>query len=423
MRRFLALVGVLSVAVRPALGAADPNRLQQWALDRIRAEASWTVSRGAEETIAIIDTGIDLDHPDLAPKTDGRYTCIDQCRPGGDDDNGHGSLVAGIAAAETGNGEGVAGAAPDARLMSVKVLNKEGRGTLRDVTRGMRWAADHGANVVNLSLGDDRYPVIVDSALDLNLFQQAVSYVWSKGGVVVAAAGNSGSTASSYAGTLDLLVVGATGPDDRIASYSTHNIGVDVYAPGGDPDGGGCSASRCVLSTFRDGGYAYAAGTSMSAPHVSALAAQLLRTGLTNQQAVDRITSTAAPTPDGATRIDSAAAVGARPVATAPPGVGGTTPPGGGTTRRTPAPAGPARAATRPPDTSPGGTLAPAATANAPSEDDATASAPAPQAAAPSGRRRSNVGANTAAAALLGGGLAAAVAHQAWRRFRRPSAP
>lgn len=312
LERALALLaGVAALVPSPAGAAADPLRPQQWALDRIEPEPAWKQSRGAGVTIAVVDTGIDLDHPDLASKIHADYTCIGgPCRSGGgDDDHGHGTHVAGIAAAATGNGKGIAGVAPDARLIAVKVLNSKGEGTCDDVAEGIAYATDKGARVINLSLGSEIDLLLVGLPLPscVDALEAAAEHAWDTGAVVAIAAGNTSLPASFYASQA-LEVVGATGPDDRVASYSSTGA-TDVFAPGGDAVGD-CDAADCIASTYKDGQYAVLQGTSVATPHVSGVAALLLAQGKTNSQAVTRINSTGDTTPDGERRVDAAAAVG-----------------------------------------------------------------------------------------------------------------
>src|SRR4051794_27500909 len=168
----------------------DPLLDRQWGLSQIKAPGAWSRGAlGAGATIAIVDTGVDLNHPDLRDKLlPGVDLVTDEtCTPGAQDLNGHGTHVAGIAAAATNNGIGVAGTAPQAKVMPVRVLNAAGAGTTEDISAGIRWAADHGAQVVNLSLGAD----VSIPLLDLSGISPAVDYAFAHGAVVVAAAGNS----------------------------------------------------------------------------------------------------------------------------------------------------------------------------------------------------------------------------------------
>src|SRR5207249_216773 len=134
----------------------DPLFPHQWGLTQIKAPDAWAHGAlGAGVTIAIVDTGVDLNHPDLGSKIVAGADLVsgETCTPGDQDLNGHGTHVAGIAAALTNNGIGVAGTAPDAKIMPVRVLDSTGSGSTDDVAAGIRWAADHGAQVINLSLG------------------------------------------------------------------------------------------------------------------------------------------------------------------------------------------------------------------------------------------------------------------------------
>jgi serine protease len=371
MRRSIAFIAasaalVLAAAVS-AWAGSDPFRARQWALDRIQADKAWSASRGAGVTIAVVDTGIDLTHPDLKGKIASKYTCVGGvCSSGGDDDNGHGTHVAGIAAAATGNGVGISGVAPAAKLMAVKVLDSDGSGACSDIELGIRWAADHGARVVNLSLGPGLFTAPT-GFLCTNGLQQAAAYAWNAGSVVVIAAGND-SLVSLYSSD-DLLVVGATGADDDLARYS--NSGANIYAPGGDRGSAACKESTCILSTWKDDRYAIDEGTSMATPHVSGVAALLLARGYTNSQVLSRIRSTA-DNVNGILRVNAARAVGAgvTPSASKPPASGS----GPGSTRRSSSstgsqtvPRGTAGAtgptAPASPAATPSGTAAPAAAA------------------------------------------------------------
>ena len=285
----------------------DPLFSHQWGLAQIKAAGAWSRGgTGAGATIAIVDTGIDLGHPDLSSKlvTGADFAGDQSCSPG-QDREGHGTHVAGIAAAATNNGVGGAGAAPDANLMPVRVLDSTGSGTTENVNAGIRWAADHGAQVINLSLADgipigDVYSVPLPA--DIDNTAAAVDYAWSRGAVVVGAAGNSSFPLCSYpAASAKAVCVAATDRDGFASSYSNFSAvpnGTAVRAPGGD--GSGCGDND-VWSTYWPGaaddtcgakGYEPLAGTSMAAPFVSGVAAMLRAGGLTNQQTVDCLKNT-----------------------------------------------------------------------------------------------------------------------------------
>ncbi|MEX2292300.1 MAG: S8 family serine peptidase [Acidimicrobiales bacterium] len=327
IRRFLALaVGLLSVAAAPASVDArvevnDPVFTQglQWALERIGAPDAWSRATGRGVTIAIVDSGVDLQHEDLRGKVVGAVSCIgsngtaSRCSGSAQDDNGHGTHVAGIALATTDNGLGVAGVAPNAKLLAVRVLANHcdgqrctASGSQDDVSAGIRWAVDHGADIVNLSLGSDG----VDQPLSCSLCS-AIDYAWSKGVIAVLAAGNDAtnqrSLPTSFASE-PAVVVTATTRDDAQASYSNssastlHAARWPVAAPGGEAetkasDCGSEGTPKGVLSSYWVAGqpsqYACLAGTSMATPHVSGALAVLLSAGHTPQGAIDRLLATA----------------------------------------------------------------------------------------------------------------------------------
>ncbi len=233
----------------------------QWNMPKIDAPAAWDSEKGYSHdvVVAVVDTGVDLGHPDLDSKmVQGYNFAYDNGNP--DDDNGHGTHVGGIVGAESNNSQGVAGVSWGAKIMPVKVLNAWGSGYLSDVANGIIYAADHGADVINLSLGTSYYSGTLQSAVD---------YAYNKGVTVIAAAGNSGNSTMSYpAGCNHVIGVGATDQNDSKASFSTYNSSVDVSAPG----------VSIASSWYRGSGYSYAlaSGTSMAAPHVAGLAALLL---------------------------------------------------------------------------------------------------------------------------------------------------
>lgn len=234
----------------------DPLYVNQWALPKIKADYAWNTSHGSENAvIAVVDTGVDGTHPDILGKVVSAFDCTvsSPCAPSDPvDENGHGTHVAGIAGAATNNSIGIAGASYNSKLLSVKVLDKNGSGYYSWVSNGIIQAADSGAKVINLSLGG--------SSASTTL-KNAVNYAWNKGSVVVAAAGNSGKKSRLYPAYYpNAIAVAATDQNDKKASFSNYGLWVDVAAPG-----------VSILSTYK-GDYSYLSGTSMAAPFVAGLA-------------------------------------------------------------------------------------------------------------------------------------------------------
>jgi len=288
----------------------------QWGLDQINAPEAWTTSTGKRQVIAVVDSGVDLTHPDLKAKLVRGATftgCPEEPNGCGNGDwqsgraeeppSPHGTHVAGIAAATTNNGIGVAGVARDAKIMPVKVLTDEG-GSFEEVAAGVRWAADHGADVINLSLG--ALPGVQALVLvgELDDTKQAINYAVSKGVVVVAAAGNDTASICGEPGfNGNALCVVATGPDQERTWYSNFAVNQDlnvVAAPGG---AGTLFCADDVISTVPAGtesvcgrnrpGYDMYAGTSMATPHVAGVAALLTAQGRDVFQVYDVLKSTA----------------------------------------------------------------------------------------------------------------------------------
>jgi thermitase len=279
----------------------DPMLPDQWGLAKAEATLAWGVTKGSSTIrMAILDTGIDARHGDIKPKVVAAKNFTTSWTVS--DRNGHGTHVAGIAAAVTNNAKGVAGMGFDSVLMNGKVLGDNGSGRWSWVANGIIWATDNGAKVINMSLGGTSYSATVENA---------VNYAWGKGVVLAAAAGNSNTDTLMYpAAYTNVIAVAATDEDDARASFSNFGTWVDVAAPGVD-----------ILSTYRRAGtrdrYARMNGTSMSSPFVAGLAGLVWTTGWgTNNTAVrDRIQATVDPIttdqPIGG-RINAARAVGAK---------------------------------------------------------------------------------------------------------------
>lgn len=271
----------------------DPQYNNQWGPKKIDAERAWDLTTGSPTVvIAIVDTGIDYNHPDLI---DNIWTNIDEIPNDGIDndfngriddvrgwnfvgnnadpfdDNNHGTHCAGIAGAPGNNAVGMAGTSWRTQLMPVKGLDDDGSGYSSDLALAIRYAVDNGAHVINNSWGGGSYSTTLEDA---------VNYAVSRGAVVVFAAGNTGGETVEYPAVLPgALAVAATDANDLKASFSTYGSWVDVSAPG-----------KNILSTI-PGGYAYMDGTSMAAPFVSGLAGLIIsrHPGYTNQQVRDII--------------------------------------------------------------------------------------------------------------------------------------
>ncbi|MYT70067.1 MULTISPECIES: S8 family peptidase [unclassified Streptomyces] len=266
----------------------DPMRDDQWALDALHLPDAWDTSKGDDTVIAVVDTGVDPDHPDLKGRlVDGHDFVDNDNKP--KDLNGHGTHVSGIAAAHTDNGVGIAGGAPGAKIMPVRVLGADGSGSNQNINLGIKWAADHGADVINLSLGESG---LMAKLLRGGTLNAAIKYAYGKGVTVVAAAGNDGDDVQTYKVGTPVLVVGASDTDGAPASFS--NFGVDdaVSAPGVD--------ILSTLPTYRTketlkdtSGYGKLSGTSMASPYVAAVAALLHHEGLKPDEIMSTIRSTA----------------------------------------------------------------------------------------------------------------------------------
>ncbi|HEX3605576.1 MAG TPA: S8 family serine peptidase [Candidatus Dormibacteraeota bacterium] len=295
---------------------------RQWGLNQAGFPAAWCVSSGAGALIAVIDGGVDFSHPDLAGKSAGSTVVQNgQVVPGEvNTDHGHATHVAGIAAADTNNGTGMAGAAPAARLYSVQMLFGGGQGTSTDLATAINFITNQvaptwpGPVVLNVSVGATTGTTPPEVAA-------AISSAYAHGlGVAVAAGDQPGGSGYAQMGS-QAMVVGALNRAGGVASYSPTG-GVNVFAAGGE-NLGGTNVNTGIISTYGGGQYAWLTGTSMATPHVAAALALLMSTGLTNQQAYARIEGTEGA--GGSLRIDRAlgrtAGCGAPAAAPAPPPV------------------------------------------------------------------------------------------------------
>ncbi|ASA23586.1 S8 family peptidase [Paenibacillus donghaensis] len=241
----------------------------QWNLPAIETTQGWKLSRGSNEVIvAVVDTGVQANHPDLKGQLLPGYNAI-QSGSTPDDDVGHGTHVAGIIGALVNNGEGVAGISWYNKVLPVKALDNSGAGTTYSVAEGIIWAADNGAKVINLSLGN---------YADSQFLHDAIKYAYDRDIVIVSAAGNDNTERPGYpAAYPEVLAVAATNASQQKASFSNYGDYIDVTAPG-----------ESIASTYPDSQYAALSGTSMASPHVAALAGLVrsLNPDLSNDEVV-----------------------------------------------------------------------------------------------------------------------------------------
>jgi subtilisin family serine protease len=232
----------------------DPSFGNEWHLPKIQAPASWDYSKADNIVIAVLDTGVDGTHPDLSSKLLPGWNAVDGSNSTSDV-NGHGTAVAGTAAAATNNSTGVAGVAWNASILPVRITNSgDGYAYWSDIARGLNWAADNGADVANIS-----YSVTSSSTV-----ANAAQYMRSKGGVVVVAGGNDG-VDPGYANSPHMITVSATDSSDAKASWSNYGALIDVAAPG-----------VSIQTTSRGGSYANWSGTSFASPVTAGVVAEIM---------------------------------------------------------------------------------------------------------------------------------------------------
>ena len=304
------------VLAAPAGAASDPLRSQQWGLDLIESDAAHATATGTGAVVAVVDSGVLASHPDLQGRLLAGHDFV-QNDGTPQDGIGHGTHVTGIIAADEGNGIGIAGVAPGAAVLPIRVLNDAGMGDAADVAAGIDYAVAHGAQVINLSLGTDVPLGGGDPDFDAALARAAAAGV-----VIVAAAGNDTIPFCEQPDVGgNLICVGAVDQHGIQSTFSNFSGDRGLMAPGGS----NLPTENDILSTWKDGQYHFAAGTSQATPHVAGVAALLVSLGLRGKAIVDRLLATATdagvPGPDpeyGAGIVNARAAVA------------GLTPPGGG---------------------------------------------------------------------------------------------
>ena len=244
----------------PASGAVtpnDPDFSSQWHLATINAAMAWGVTTGVSNvTIAVIDSGVDSTHPDMGPKLVAGWNFVNGSSNTADD-YGHGTAVAGTAAADTNNGMGVSGVGWNNMIMPLVALDSTGYASYSNMASAIQYAADHGARIINISLG---------GSSSSSTLQSAVNYAWGKGSVVFASAMNNSSTTPYYPAACTYVVaVSATEPTGTLASFSNYGNWISLSAPGDN-----------ILTTVSGGGYGYWWGTSFASPIAAAVGALVL---------------------------------------------------------------------------------------------------------------------------------------------------
>ncbi|HYW18676.1 MAG TPA: S8 family peptidase [Nodularia sp. (in: cyanobacteria)] len=264
----------------PALiGPNDQYYSKQWNLHNIGIEAAWTQTKGSGVTVAVIDTGITRVRDLVDTKFVKGYDFVSD-REEATDDNGHGTHVAGTIAQATNNTYGVAGIAYEASLMPLKVLSAYGGGTVADIAEAIKFAADNGADVINMSLGGGG---------ESQLMKQAIDYAHNKGVTIVAAAGNENANGASYPARYPHVIgVSAFGPGGEKAPYSNFGAGVDISAPGGS-DAGKILQETIDPENNNEGVFLGLQGTSMASPHVAGVAALIKASGVTEPDEILKV--------------------------------------------------------------------------------------------------------------------------------------
>ncbi|OKH33659.1 peptidase S8 [Calothrix sp. HK-06] len=260
-------------------GPNDPYYSKQWHLYNINVEGAWKQTKGSGVTVAVIDTGVTQVRDLIETKFVKGYDFVND-REKANDDNGHGTHVAGTIAQSTNNSWGVAGIAYEASIMPLKVLSDYGGGTVADIAEAIRFAADNGANVINMSLGGGG---------ESQLMRDAIDYAHSKGVVIIAAAGNEDANGAAYPARYPHVIgVSALGPDGERAPYSNYGAGVDISAPGGS-DAGKVLQATVDMDNKGEEVFLGLQGTSMASPHVAGVAALVRASGVENPDEIENV--------------------------------------------------------------------------------------------------------------------------------------
>ena len=246
-----------------AVSVNDPRSGDQYSLDRMQVRSAWGLSTGGGAIVAVLDTGVQYDHPDLAGRLLAGHDFVNNDAVASDD-NGHGTWASGIIAANPNDGYGMAGISWNDWILPVKIMGREGTGSASNLTAGIIWAADNGATVINMSVGGFPYSQYV---------QDAINYAWSKGAVLIGAAGNNRREENFYpASFTNVVSVSATQADDEFANWSSYGSKVDVSAPGAS-----ILTTNCYACTYGGhntwGQHTKISGTSFATPNVAGVVA------------------------------------------------------------------------------------------------------------------------------------------------------